>query len=122
VGNIHIQLHGELPLDLDRLEKIRRRVSVPLVLHGGTGIAAESIRDAIKLGVAKVNYGTYLKKRYLAAIRAALGKDVADPHRLLGIGGPEDMLVAGRMAVKAAVLERIDQLGCTGRADGMRTY
>ncbi len=117
VGNIHIQLHGEGPLDLDRLERIRRRVSVPLVLHGGTGIAAESLGEAIKLGVAKVNFGTYLKKRYLAAVRAALGRDVADPHRLLGIGGPEDVLVAGRWAVKNAVLERIDQLGCRGRAD-----
>jgi len=117
VGNIHIQLQGESPLDLDRLGQIRRRVSVPLVLHGGTGIAEESLREAIKLGVAKVNFGTYLKKRYLAAIRAALGRDLADPHRLLGVGGPEDVLVAGRLAVKGAVLERIDQLGCRGRAD-----
>jgi ketose-bisphosphate aldolase len=122
VGNVHIQLQGEGPLDLDRLERIRRRVSVPLVLHGGTGIAAESLREAIKLGVAKVNFGTYLKKRYLAAVRAALGRDVADPHRLLGIGGPEDVLVAGRLAVKGAVLERIDQLGCRGRADDMRIH
>ncbi len=116
VGNVHIQLQGEGPLDLDRLERIRRRVSVPLVLHGGTGIAADSLREAITLGVAKVNFGTYLKKRYLAAVRAVLGRDAADPHRLLGIGGPEDVLVAGRLAVKGAVLERIDQLGCRGRA------
>ncbi len=122
VGNIHIQLHGEGPLDLGRLERIRRRVSVPLVLHGGTGIAAESLREAIKLGVAKVNFGTYLKKRYLAAVRAAIGRDAADPHRLLGIGGPEDVLVAGRLAVKGAVLERIDQLGCRGRADDKGTF
>jgi len=122
VGNIHIQLQGERPLDLGLLEQVRRRVSVPLVLHGGTGIAAESLREAIKLGVAKVNFGTYLKKRYLAAVRDALGRDAADPHRLLGIGGPEDLLVAGRLAVKGAVLERIDQLGCRGRADDKRIH
>jgi ketose-bisphosphate aldolase len=117
VGNVHIQLVGERSLDLDRLEQIRRRVSVPLVLHGGTGIAAESLRAAIALGVTKVNFGTYLKQRYLAAVRAALGRHVVDPHKLLGIGGPEDVLVAGRLAVKAAVLERIDRLGCRGHAD-----
>jgi len=122
VGNIHIQLHGERSLDLERLEQIRRRVSVPLVLHGGTGIAADSLREAIKLGVTKVNFGTYLKQRYLAAIRAALGKNVADPHTLLGIGGPEDALMAGRLAVKAAVLERMDWLGCSGRADDKGMY
>jgi ketose-bisphosphate aldolase len=125
VGNVHIQLHGERALDLDRLEAIAHRVSVPLVLHGGTGIAAESLIAAIQRGVAKVNFGTYLKLRYLAAVRDAIAKDqhgdVADPHRLLGMGGPEDVLMAGRLAVKRAVLERIDQLGCRGRAHDKRT-
>ncbi len=88
VGNVHVGRWYKSALDLERLDQIRRRVSVPLVLHGGTGIAVESLREAVKLGVTKVNYGTYLKQRYLAAIRAALGKNVADPHTLLGIGGP----------------------------------
>jgi fructose/tagatose bisphosphate aldolase len=120
VGNIHIQLHGECSLDLDRLERIHRRVSVPLVLHGGTGIAAHSLRAAIKRGVAKVNFGTYLKRRYLAAVREAVSPEIDDPHRLFGIGGSEDVLAAGRLAVKNAVLERIDHLGCCGRAGGAR--
>ena len=50
------------------LAEIRRKVNVPLVLHGGTGIASDSLVRAIALGVAKVNYGTYLKQRYLAAL------------------------------------------------------
>ena len=88
---------------------------VPLVLHGGTGIAPESLRAAIGLGVAKVNFGTYLKQRYLKAVRAALDRDCVDPHRLLGIGGPEDVMVAGRRAVRDAVLERIDLLGAAAK-------
>ena len=67
--------------------------------------------------MAKVNFGTYLKQRYLNAVRAALGDDIADPHRLLGMGGPEDVLVAGRLAVRDAVLERIELLGCCGKAE-----
>jgi fructose/tagatose bisphosphate aldolase len=86
-------------------------------LHGGTGIATDSLREAIALGVAKVNYGTYLKQAYLQAVRAALGRDCADPHRLLGMGGAEDILVVGRLAVRDAVLKRIGVLGCCGRAD-----
>ena len=117
VGNVHIQTRGQSGLDLGLLEKIHRRVPVPLVLHGGTGIAAESLRAAIALGVAKVNFGTYLKQRYLKAVRAALGHDAPDPHRLLGMGGPEDVLVAGRLAVRDAVLERIELLGCCGKAE-----
>jgi len=116
VGNVHIKLRGEQPLDLRRLEEIRRRVDIPLVLHGGTGIGLASLRQAIGLGVAKVNYGTYLKQRYLAAVRAALAVPEPNPHELLGLGGPRDVMVAGRRAVRDAVLERIENLGCCGRA------
>lgn len=116
VGNVHIKLEGAHGLDFDRLAAIRERVSVPLVLHGGTGVAPEALRQAVALGVAKVNYGTYLKQAYLKAVRNALNVDCADPHRLLGIGGVEDILVAGRFAVRDAVLERIGLLGCCGRA------
>jgi ketose-bisphosphate aldolase len=116
VGNVHIQIQGEGGLDLDRLAEIHRRIPVPLVLHGGTGIAAEAVREAIALGVVKVNYGTYLKQRYIQAVRAALGRDCLDPHRLLGVGGPGDALIAGRRAVREAVLERIGSLGSCGKA------
>jgi ketose-bisphosphate aldolase len=116
VGNVHVQTEGQRGLDLSLLEEIHRRVTIPLVLHGGSGINAYALRAAITLGVAKVNFGTYLKERYLRAVRSALSHDEPDPHRLLGMGGPEDVLVAGRRAVREAVLERIDLLGCPGRA------
>lgn len=117
VGNVHVKLDGSEELDLRRLEEIRRRVTIPLALHGGTGIAADSLREAIARGVAKVNYGTYLKQHYLRAVRQFMAGVCLDPHRLLGMGGAEDVLVAGRLAVRDAVLERIDLLGCCGRAD-----
>ena len=118
VGNVHIQTSGELDLDLDRLAAVRACVPVPLVLHGGSGISTPSLRSAISLGVAKVNYGTYLKQRYIAAVRAMYAANAMprNPHELLGMGGPRDVLVAGRIAVRDAVLERIESLGCCGRA------
>jgi ketose-bisphosphate aldolase len=116
VGNVHIQTHGQSGLDLELIEEIHRRIAIPLVLHGGTGIAAKALREAIARGVAKVNFGTYLKQRYLSAVRAALSVEEADPHRLLGRGGRDDAMLAGRLAVRDAVLERIDQLGCRGKA------
>jgi hypothetical protein len=63
-----------------------------------------------------VNYGTYLKQRYLKAVSFALQKGNANPHELLGMGGDWDVMVAGRIAVRDAVLERIELLGCCGRA------
>jgi ketose-bisphosphate aldolase len=115
-GNVHILLEGQRELDLAHLAAIRKKVDVPLVLHGGSGITASSLVEAIALGVVKVNYGTYLKQRCLAAVRRALvGTDV-NPHHLLGFGGDADLMVAARQAVCDAVLERIELLGCCGRA------
>jgi ketose-bisphosphate aldolase len=116
VGNVHVLIKGEQELDLDRLSQIGSKVGVPLVLHGGTGISATSLREAIALGVTKVNYGTYLKQHYLKAVRARLAADLDNPHELFGMGGDRDVMVAGRLAVRDAVLERIDLLGCCGKA------
>lgn len=120
VGNVHIQVEGQQVLDLDRLAALRDRISVPLVLHGGSGIPSSSIEAAVRLGVAKVNYGTYLKQKYLAAIRTALSRPETNPHELLGLGGTQDIMVAGRKAVRDAVLERIGPLGCRDRAMNWR--
>ncbi len=115
-GNVHIHVSGEQDLDVERLAAIHNRVPVPLVLHGGTGVTAGSLQKAIRLGVAKVNYGTYLKQRYLKAMRAAMLHDTSNPHEMLGLGGQWDVMVACRLAVRDAVLERIETLGCCGRA------
>jgi fructose/tagatose bisphosphate aldolase len=116
VGNVHILLSGSRALDIDHLARVRREVDVPFDLHGGTGIAAASLREAIGLGVAKVCYGTYIKQRYLLDLRKGLERADSNPHKVLGFGGPEDLLVTGRRAVKEAVLERIEWLGCCGKA------
>jgi fructose/tagatose bisphosphate aldolase len=116
VGNEEIKLRGRAPLDLDRLEAIHRRLAIPLVLHGGTGIEDESLKAAIRLGVRKVNFGTYMKQKYLDALRGALSSSEPNPHALLGGGSESDVLVVGRTVIRDAVLERIELLGCCGRA------
>jgi fructose-bisphosphate aldolase class II len=58
IGSAH-GFYKEAPrLDFERLTQIAERVPVPLVLHGGTGIPPEAIREAIKRGIAKVNICT----------------------------------------------------------------
>ena len=116
VGNEEIKLRGRAPLDLDRLEAIHQRLDIPLVLHGGTGIEDASLKAAIRLGVRKVNFGTYMKQKYLDALRGALSSTEPNPHALLGGGRETDVLVVGRAVIREAVLERIELLGCCGRA------
>jgi fructose/tagatose bisphosphate aldolase len=117
VGNVHISVDGQAGLDLDRLAAIKKQVLIPLVLHGGSGIDAASLQAAVKLGVRKVNYGTYLKQHCLSALRHAVNnsKEV-NPHMWLGMGSDQDLLDLTRKTVREAVLERIGLLGCCGKA------
>ena len=109
IGNVHILTRGKASIDLAALARIREQVSVPLVIHGGTGFPAERAAEAIALGVAKINFGTNLKQAYLAALREKLAAYVEpmSPHPFLGLGGPQDILVAARLAVKLRVQELI---------------
>jgi fructose-bisphosphate aldolase, class II len=116
VGNEEIKLDGRVPLDLTRLEAIHKSVDVSLVLHGGSGIEDASLKQAIRLGVKKINFGTYMKQVYLRALRGALASSELNPHALLGGGGETDILVVGRKTIRDAVLERIELLGCCGKA------
>ncbi len=72
IGNVHGMYKGEPTIRFDILEKIASKSSVPLVLHGGTGIPLDYIRRAISMGVAKVNVGTALKFAHLDAERKYL--------------------------------------------------
>ena len=57
-GNAHGFYKGKPQLDLDLVAAIRERVSVPLVMHGGTGLTDEQFRGAIAAGICKINFAT----------------------------------------------------------------
>ncbi len=58
-GTVHGLYRGEPKLSIDVLDAIRAKVSVPLVMHGGSGVTREDYRRAISAGVRKINYYTY---------------------------------------------------------------
>lgn len=60
VGTVHGHVRGRPKLDFDRLRKIRSAVSLPLVIHGGSGLSDDQYRRLIQCGVAKINYFTAL--------------------------------------------------------------
>lgn len=55
VGTAHGLYKGVPKLDFERLEEIAKAVSVPLVLHGGSGSGDENLRKAVELGISKIN-------------------------------------------------------------------
>ena len=64
VGNVH-GLCLDPKIDLPLLNRISKISSVPLVLHGGSGIPASVIWEAKKSGLIKINYGSDLRKSYI---------------------------------------------------------
>ncbi len=115
IGNIH----GVYPpnwkgLDFETLEKIKAATgSMPLVLHGGTGIPEEMIQKAIGLGVSKINVNTECQLSFAAATRTYIeeGKDRQ------GKGfDPRKLLAPGFEAIKQTVREKFEMFGSVGRA------
>lgn len=60
VGTAHGPYNGTPHIDFERLKEIRKRVQVPLVLHGGSGSGKENLQYAISCGISKINIGTDL--------------------------------------------------------------
>ncbi|MFQ6064522.1 MAG: class II fructose-1,6-bisphosphate aldolase [Candidatus Bathyarchaeia archaeon] len=109
IGTSHgaYKFRGEPKLDFRRLAEIREKVDIPLVLHGASGVPTwitekatkhgaqlagakgipdESIRQAISLGIAKINIDTDLRLAFTATVREVLANKPTqfDPRKILG--------------------------------------
>lgn len=72
IGNAHGIYKGIPTLDFVRLEEIKRNIKVPIVLHGSSGIPADSLRKAIALGVRKININTEVSTKGIQTARSFL--------------------------------------------------
>lgn len=108
IGTAHGLYAAEPKLDFDRLEEIRQRVNVPLVLHGASGLSADDIRRAISLGICKVNVATELKIAFSGALKSYLAShpDASDPRHYM---------VPAKVAMKEVVRKVIADCGCEGK-------
>jgi fructose-bisphosphate aldolase class II len=86
IGNAHGFYKGEPRLDFERLAAIRERVTVPLVLHGASGLSDEDLRRAIALGVRKINVNTEIRYTLFQSLERSLGEGVKgyDVTKLFG--------------------------------------
>lgn len=72
IGNAHGYYKGEPDIKLEVLEEVRKFTDIPFVLHGCTGMREDIIKEAIKLGVAKINFGTEIRYKYVEHYEEAL--------------------------------------------------
>lgn len=109
IGTAHGLYKSEPKLDFERLEIIRRLVDVPLVLHGASGVPAESVKRAIKLGICKVNIATELKIPFASAIKNHFEHN---PNA----NDPRKYLIPAQEAMKSVVRDKIVMCGSEGKA------
>lgn len=77
IGNMHLQQSAGSGLDLHRLRAIEDATTVPLVIHGGSGVPlAERAALAANSRIAKLNVGTELRMAFGTALRASLARDL----------------------------------------------
>ncbi len=120
VGNVHLLENKKSDLDFDLITALRKKIKVPLVLHGGTGISHENLKEAIRLGMCKVNIGTVMKRAYLNSIKSYFDEhevDKLDPHDVIGRGGKEDILSVARESITEEVVKFIKIFGCENKAN-----
>jgi fructose-bisphosphate aldolase class II len=86
IGNAHGLYSGEPRLDFERLAALAERVSVPLVLHGASGISDADLRRCIELGVRKINVNTEIRVALFESLEQSLRDGVRgyDVTRLFG--------------------------------------
>jgi fructose-bisphosphate aldolase, class II len=104
IGSSHAMLTRDAVLDLALIASIRRAVSVPLVLHGSSGVPDRDLAAAVGAGMTKINIATQLNKVFTSAIRDYLSAEpaVVDPRRYGA---------AGRDALASEVARLLDLLG-----------
>lgn len=109
IGTAHGFYMGTPVLDKARLGEIRKLVSIPLVLHGASGLSDSDVRDCIALGICKVNFATELRAAFTDGVKRALAEspDLYDPKKMGN---------KARDSVRRLVMEKIRICGAAGKA------
>ncbi|GAB4437868.1 MAG: class II fructose-bisphosphate aldolase family protein [Cyanobacteria bacterium J069] len=113
IGNVHGEYKSPPRLDFDRLAQIRQKLSIPLVLHGASGLPAAMVSRSIQLGVCKFNVNTEVRQAYLATLAAQVCGDAE-----------QDLLDVTRSAIAAmqsVIMEKMRLFGSDGKAHQHQT-
>lgn len=108
VGNVHHMKKKQAKLDFDRIEKLRRLIDIPLVIHGCSGVSDADVAKAVSLGINKVNVATEYNIAFTDALR---DYTTANPGSFF----PMDAMTAAMNRVEAIARDRIHVLSAQNR-------
>lgn len=104
IGNVHGVYSSEPKIAFDVLEKVRKAVDIPIVLHGASGIPDDDIKTSISLGISKINIHTELCLAAMDAIRNNTDVSFLELERSV------------RTAVKLRAIEKIVLFGADNKS------
>ena len=121
IGTTHGLFKGRPRIAHDRIEQIAAQASIPLVMHGGTGVPDEDVRKAVSLGIAKINIDTQIRVAFYDAVIErvhAVEKEFAETDAAGGVRKYDvrKILAPSRDSMQKAVMDRMVVFGSAGKA------
>ena len=110
IGNAHGFFDGAVHLEFDVLQEIKKKINVPLVLHGGSGIPNKLIKQAIELGISKINIDSDIRFAFTYTLRDLFNAPLETID-------PRDILSEARDAMQEVVERKIDVFGSAEHAN-----
>lgn len=109
VGTAHGVYKGIPKIDFDRITAIRNLIDIPLVLHGSSGVPEEALKQAIPLGINKINIDTDLRIAFANGVKEFIknNPDNIDPRKIIG---------PAKIAMREKIIEKMHIFGSAGRA------
>lgn len=101
LGSVHGLYKGEPNLDFERMKQIDETLSIPLVLHGGTGIPYDMIKKAISCGISKININTELQVTWHKDVLEFIKENP-------GVYDPRKVISSGEVAMKHKISELVN--------------
>lgn len=114
LGSTHGLYKGKAKLGFTEMKAISERVNIPLVLHGGTGIADDDMRKAIACGTAKINVNTENMYAWCQAVKTLFNADTEHD-----INDPRKVINQGLIPVSKMIAQRIQLFGSQNRSQGI---
>jgi len=110
IGNLHGKYPVPKVLDLELLKRIREAIGCNISLHGGSGTPGHYFRDAVKIGVTKININSDMRYAYRTTLEKVLkeNKDEYSVAKLIA----KDVV----SAVQTVVESKIDDFNSAGKA------
>lgn len=109
IGTAHGLYKGQPKLDFDRLKEIREKVGIPLVLHGASNLPENLVKEAIRLGISKINIATDLKIPFADAVKEYFKEN---PEA----NDPRKYMTPGKEAMREVIIAKIRMCGSENRA------